>query len=533
MNVTDALVAALDQEGVEYLFGFPSHPLLDTGKAAEAGIRTIVVRQERTGLHMADAIGRLSAGENIAAFCMQHGPGTENSVGGVAQAYAESAPLVAIPAGYARSKTDVDPKFNSLLNYQHVSKSCEQLTDPNAVDETMRRAFSEVKNGRPRPAVVEVPLDVFDQDVPEFEYRESVSGRSAPDPDDVQAVVDAVLEAEKPMIYAGQGIHYAQAWEPLRELAELLAVPVATSLDGKSAFPEDHPLSLGAGSKSEPGPLHHYLQETDLIFGVGCSFTTTSYGISVPPGVTVVHATLDPMDINKDVQADYALIGDARLTLKAVIEEVDGRMDGDLRDRRDDVVAEIEAVYGEWMDEWRPKLTADEQPLNPYRVIHDLGSVVDPDETIITHDAGNARDMLAAFWTATEPLSYIGWGKTTQLGYGLGLAMGAKLLHPEQLCINLWGDGAIGMTMMDFETAVREEIPILSIQLNNFGMASYDTPFTGNYAGVAESLGGYGERVESPAEITPAIERGIERTRNGVPALLEFITAEETAKSFV
>jgi acetolactate synthase-1/2/3 large subunit len=335
------------------------------------------------------------------------------------------------------------------------------------------------------------------------------------------------------MIYAGQGIHYAQAWEPLRELAELLAVPVATSLDGKSAFPEDHPLSLGAGSKSEPGPLHHYLQETDLIFGVGCSFTTTSYGISVPPGVTVVHATLDPMDINKDVRADYALIGDARLTLKAVIEEVDGRMDGDLRDRRDDVVAEIEAVSEEWMDEWRPKLTSDEQPLNPYRVIHDLGSVVDPDETIITHDAGSARDMLAAFWTATEPLSYIGWGKTTQLGYGLGLAMGAKLLHPEKLCINLWGDGAIGMTMMDFETAVREEIPILSIQLNNFGMASYDTPFTGNYAGVAESLGGYGERVESPAEITPAIERGIERTRNGVPALLEFITAEETAKSFV
>jgi acetolactate synthase-1/2/3 large subunit len=532
MNVTDALVEALKQEDVEYLLGFPSHPLLDTGKAAAAGIRTIVVRQERTGLHMADAIGRLSAGENIAAFCMQHGPGTENSVGGVAQAYAESAPLVAIPAGYARSKTDVDPKFNSLLNYQHVSKSCEQLTDPTAVDETMRRAFSEVKNGRPRPAVVEVPLDVFDRDVPEFQYREAVSGRSAPDPADVQDVVDAVLEAEKPMIYAGQGVHYARAWDPLRELAELFEVPVATSLNGKSAFPEDHPLALGAGSKSEPGPLHHYLRETDLIFGIGCSFTTTNYGISVPPEVTVVHATLDPMDINKDVQADYAMIGDARLTLEAVLEEADERLDGE-RGRHDNVVAEIDAVYEEWIDEWRPKLSSDEQPLNPYRVIHDLESVVDPAETIITHDAGNARDMLSAFWTATEPLSYIGWGKTTQLGYGLGLAMGSKLLHPEKLCINLWGDGAIGMTMMDFETAVREEIPILSIQLNNFGMASYDTPFTGDYAGVAEALGGYGERVESPADITPAIKRGIEQTKNGVPALLEFITAEETEKPFV
>lgn len=528
MNVTHALAEALNREGVEYLFGFPSHPLLDTGIAEEMGIRTIVVRQERTGVHMADAIGRVTSGEQIAAFCMQHGPGTENALGGVQQAYAESAPLVAFPAGYDRSKTDVDPKFNSFVNYRNVSKSCEQLTDPDAVGETVRRAFSAARNGRPRPAVVELPLDVFDADVSGFEYSPASVSRPAPDTRDVEAAADLLLAAERPLIYAGQGVHYARAWDELRGLAERLEVPVATSLNGKSAFPETHPLSVGAGSKSEPRPLTHFLREADVIFGVGCSFTTTAYGISVPEEATVIHSTLDPADIDKDVTADQALVGDAKLVLDGLVDEVGSRLAGDSRGRFDDVVAEIESVREKWLEEWRAKLTSSETPINPYRVVHELNESLDEEDTIITHDAGNARDFMSAFYEATEPLSYLGWGKTTQLGYGLGLAMGAKLVRPEKLCVNVWGDGAIGMTGMDFETAARENIPILSIQLNNFEMASYDTHFSGNYAELAEALGGYGERIEEPDEIRPAIERGIERTEAGTPALLEFITASET-----
>ncbi|MCB0184181.1 MAG: hypothetical protein KDE31_07955, partial [Caldilineaceae bacterium] len=156
---------------------------------------------------------------------------------------------------------------------------------------------------------------------------------------------------------------------------------------------------------------------------------------------------------------------------------------------------------------------------------------------------GSPRDQLAPFWEATEPLSYIGWGKTTQLGYGLGLAMGAKLLHPDKLCINVWGDAAIGFTGMDFETAVRERIPILSILFNNFSMAieipimqvsteKYGaTNISGHYADMAKAFGGYGERVTTPAQIIPAIQRGIAKTQAGVPALLEFITAKETTIS--
>ncbi|QLG63853.1 thiamine pyrophosphate-requiring protein [Halorarum salinum] len=531
MDVTTAIAQSLKEEGVEYLFGFPSNPLFDTGAAEEVGIRTIITRQERTAAHMADAVGRMTSGEGIAAFACQHGPGTENSFGAIAQAYGESAPLVAIPAGYDRAKTDVDPKFNSLVNYQHVSKTCEQLTDPDAVGETMRRAFNAARNGRPRPAVVEVPKDVFYEDVPDFEYERPSVSRPGPDPSGVDEVADVLLEADRPVIFAGQGVHYAKGWDALRELAETLEAPVATSLNGKSAFPETHPLSLGAGSKSEPGQLAHFLREADVLFGVGCSFTSTAYGITVPEDNAIVHSTLDSTDVNKDVHADHALVGDARLTLEALVDAVGERLDGGSRGRFDDVAAEIEEVRDAWLDEWRPKLTSDETPINPYRVVHELTEVVDAEDAIITHDAGNPRDFLAPFWESTEPLSYIGWGKTTQLGYGLGLAMGAKLVHPEKLCINLWGDGAIGMTGLDFETAAREDIPILSIHLNNYEMAAYDTPFSGDFADVATALGGYGERVEDPDEVAPALERAIAETEEGTPALLEVITAKETELS--
>jgi acetolactate synthase-1/2/3 large subunit len=479
---------------------------------------------------MADGIGRVSAGENVAAFACQHGPGTENSVGGVAQAYAESAPLVAIPAGYDREKTDVDPKFNSFLTYQPVSKTCEQLTDPDAVGETMRRAFNAARNGRPRPSVVEVPKDVFSEAVSGFEYTPTGTNRSGPAPDGVAEVAEVLLDAERPVIYAGQGVHYAQGWGPLEELAETLEAPVATSLNGKSAFPEDHPLSLGAGSKSEPGQLHHFLQEADVLFGIGCSFTTTAYGISVPEGKTVVHATLDPRDVDKEIASEYSLVGDATLTLEALVDTVDDCLDGS-RGRHEKVAAEIASVREEWLEAWRPKLTSDETPINPYRVVHELDRLLDKQESIVTADAGNARDFMAPFFEVTEPLSYVGWGKTTQLGYGLGLMMGAKLIRPEKTCVHVMGDGAIGMTGMDFETAAREDIPVLLVVLNNFEMASYDTPFSGHYADFAESMGGHGERVESPDEVASAIERGIEKTGDGTPVLLEFITAKETEKS--
>ena len=404
----------------------------------------------------------------------------------------------------------------------------------------MRRAFTQVRNGRPRPALVEVPGDIFDAEIDYAgDHRPVPVCRSSPDPRDVEVAAEVLLRAERPVIYAGQGIHYSEAWSQLRELAELLVVPVTTSLGGKSAFPEDHPLSLGSGGRSMPKAVRDFLDDADVIFGIGCSFSKTPFGVKMPESKTVIHATNDSADINKDLEVTHALVGDAGLTLKALVSEISKTESATPRRQIDDLSNQIKSVNKEWLRSWSPKLDSEEVPLSPYRVIRDLMHTVDLTNTIITHDAGSPRDQLSPFWEATTPLSYIGWGKTTQLGYGLGLAMGAKLAKPDKLCVNVWGDAAIGFTGMDFETAVRERIPILSILFNNFSMAielpimpvsteKYrSTDISGHYADMAKSFGGYGERVERPEDIIPAIQRGIEKTQEGVPALLEFITAQE------
>lgn len=538
MKVVDAVAKVLKAEGVEYLFAYPVNPIIEA--AAKLDIRPIIVRQERIGLHMADAMSRMTSGQQIGVFCMQSGPGSENAFGGVAQAYGDSAPIVVLPMGYSRGLTQIQPNFNSALNYRHVTKSCEQVTVPEAVPEALRRAFTQARNGRPRPALVEFPSDLFGEEIPDtFDPTPVPTTRYGPDSASIAAAADALLAAECPVIYAGQGVHYAQAWNSLKELAELLAAPVTTSLGGKSAFPEAHPLALGSGGRSVPKPVHDYLQKSDLVLGIGCSFTRTGFGVKIPAGKRVIHATLDPADINKDVPVEIALVGDAGLILEGLVEAVRERSDGASESRTAAVTEDIKAIKAEWLEQWMPKLTSDAVPMTPYRVIWDMLHTVDVANTIITHDAGSPRDQLSPFWQSVTPLSYIGWGKTTQLGYGLGLAMGAKLAKPDKLCINVWGDAAIGFTGMDFETAVRERIPILSVLFNNFSMAieipimpvsteKYRcTDISGHYADMAKAFGGYGERVETPDQIVPALQRGIQKTQEGVPALLEFITAKE------
>ena len=541
MKVSAVVADILKREGVEVLIGYPVNPLIEA--AAEADIRTIIVRQERTGIHMADAMSRMTSGRTVGVFCMQSGPGTENSFGGVAQAYADSVPVLIQAAGHERHLMNVPPNFNAFVNYRNITKWIEQLVLPGQVQNVFRRAFTQVRNGRPRPVLVEIPWDVYDEDVPAVaNYRPAPRVRFAPDPAGVREAAKALAAAQRPVIYAGQGVHYAEAWPQLQALAELLEAPVTTSLQGKSAFDETHPLSLGSGGRSVPRQVRHFLDASDVIFGIGCSFAATGYGVPMPAGKKVVHATLDPADLNVNVPADIAMLGDAGLVLDALIAELRTLIPAP-RGRRAAVETEIAAVREAWLAQWMPKLTSTEVPMTPYRVIWDLLHTVDVANTIITHDAGSPRDQLSPFWQTTAPLTYIGWGKSTQLGYGLGLAMGAKLARPDHLCINVMGDAAIGFTGMDFETAVRERIPILTIVLNNFSMAIEldvmpisgrkfnSTDISGDYAAMARAFGGYGERVSDPAEIIPAIRRAIARTEAGQPALLEFLTSKEQAMS--
>ena len=538
MNVGQVTAQILKREGVEFLLTYPLNSL--TERCAEVDIRPIVVRQERIGVHMADAISRLSSGDKVGVFACQEGPGIENAFGAVAQCWSEGVPLVVFPSG---GGSFIRPAFNSTLNFQHITKHAEIVHRPDQIVAALRRAFSIARNGRPGPVLVEV-AGIWGAEVPgELNYTPSRRILSAPNPKDVDDAAAALIAAKRPLIYAGQGVHYAKAWNELKAVAEILEAPVCSSLEGKSAFPETHALSLGSGGPTMSRAVEANVAEADVVFGAGASFSATGFGIQFPTKDKVfVHNTNDSFDIDKNIPAKHALLGDSKLALGMLHDALKDRLKKP-RGLTAAVAARTKALNDPWMAEWMPRLTSESKPLSPYRVIWDLMHIADVANTIITHDAGSPRDELSPFWKSTTPLSYIGWGKSTQLGYGLGLAMGAKLAQPEKLCINVWGDAAIGMTGMDFETCVRAKIPIMSILFNNFSMAmEFDamelsrhkyqsTDISGNYYEFAKALGGYSERVTEPDQVAHALVNGIAATKEGKAVLLEFITTQDKVYS--
>jgi acetolactate synthase-1/2/3 large subunit len=289
--------------------------------------------------------------------------------------------------------------------------------------------------------------------------------------------------------------------------------------------------------------LMHFQKKANLIFAIGSSCTKEAFTTPIPDDKNVIQSTIDERDINKDYSLEHAIIGDAKLVLHQLIDEVKRQIGRENRKGNDEVVREVKAVKEEWMREWMPKLTSNEVPINPYRVIWDLMQVLDRKETIITHDAGGPRDQLLPFWESLVPGGYMGWGKTTTLGASLGFAMGAKLARPEKTAVSFLGNAAFGMVGMDFETAVREKIPILVILINNSLLGGhlrfhpvaskhYHLNFqTGDYTKVAEGLGGYAERVDKPENIIPAVRRAKHAVDSGQPALVEIITREELTES--
>lgn len=543
MRTADAIVEVLKREGVSTFFCFPTTSLIEN--AVAAGLRPIICRQERVGVDMADGFARVTNGKPPGVFMMQYGPGSENAFPGIATTFSDSVPVLFLPLAHARDQSQVFPTFRSSRTYASVTKQVEEIVVPQATTSAMRRAFNALKNGRAGPVMVEVPRDIVGLDAGDDAnaYRPIVRTLSAPDTRDVDEAARMLLAASNPMILAGQGVLYAEASAELTELAELLQAPVMTTVDGKSAFPEDHPLALGSGGNTFSGPGRLFLHtRTDLIFGIGCGFTRHPLSTpALPPNVAIVHATNDPRDLHKSYQTEVALLGDASLTLASLIAAVKDRLGGKRLNRSP--AAELAAEREAWLARWHAKLGSSETPMTPYRVMAEFMRVVDPAEAIVTHDSGSPRDQLLPFYRATRPRGYLGWGKSHQLGTGLGLIIGAKVAAPEKFCVNFMGDAAFGMTGLDLETAVRAGIPSLTIVLNNSTMAieiphmqlSHEKhkarDLGGRYADLARDLGAWSERIADPGDIANAILRARRATEDGRTALLEFMTSAETAFS--
>jgi acetolactate synthase-1/2/3 large subunit len=310
-------------------------------------------------------------------------------------------------------------------------------------------------------------------------------------------------------------------------------------MQGKSAFPENHPLSLGTGGRTRPKMVMHFLNKADLVFAIGSSCTRENFTTNIPDGKVIIQSSIDEIDIGKDYPVAEAIIGDARLVLRQLIDEAKRQIGPE--GKKDNTAAkEIRAVKEEWLKEWMPKLTSDEIPINPYRVIWELNTTLDKGKAIVIHESGGPRDQSVPFYESTVPGGYMGWGKTTTLGASLGFSMGAKLANPDKTVVNILGDASIGMAGLDFETAVREKIPILSIVLNNSIFGGYANMLptatqrynvdrvSGDYTRVAEALGFHAERVEQPAEIKPAIMRAQKVLGTEKPAFIEIMTRVDT-----
>ena len=544
MRGGDAVIHALEKEGVEYISGFagggevPLWPALRASKT----ITVFSARNERLGVEIADGYARATGKVGVALTGT--GPGATNTLTGIAGAFADNIPVLLLmgqhPLGsMGREIQQEIPSsiFDGLVKWKGTMSRIEDIPA------IMRRAFTNLRSGSPGPVVLEMPLDVLSSEAPDevLHYEPVGPGRkAAADPSDIEKAADILVNANLPIMNVGGGVLSGEAWDEALELAELLSMPVASTLVGKGAFPENHPLSLGGGvyprSKYASGQALHINRKTDAVLAVGNSFRlpNATDGRPIPEGVKLIHINADPGDLNKIYQADVPILADAKLALRSLIDAVRARLGPGRGGIKEEIVAEIQEAKAKWLGEWESVFTDESTPTNGYRVVHDLMQVVDLDKTIALHDAGGSRGYLSPFWPATKPRNYIGMGGMAAMGWSLGGAIGVKLGRPDHLVFHVLGDASFGMVGMEVETAVRMGLPTLTVLLNNGGTGGglmamerenaappSMAQLGGNFTMVAQGLGAYAERVEQPADLIPAFRRAIAATEAGQAALVE------------
>lgn len=544
MRGADAVIQALEKEGVRYIAGFSGGGLAPLWEPLRnsTSITAFAARHERLGVEIADGYARATGTVGVAMAGV--GPGATNTLTGMAACYADNIPVLLLMGQHPlrhlgkEYQQEVSSRFfEGLVKWQGT------FTRVDEIPGLMRRAFTALRSGSPGPVVLEMPGDVLTAEGSEtaLHYEPVGPGRkAAPDAREIEQAAELLVQATCPILNAGGGALAAGAAEEVRELAELLSMPVATTLVGKSVFPETHPLSLGLGvyprSRYATGPALYMNRQADVVLAVGNSYRLPNGtdGRPIPAGVKLIHINADPADLNKTYRADVGILADAKLALRDLITAVRDRLGPDKGGIKAEVVDAIQRARSKWRGEWTPIVTDTAVPTNGYRVIHDLMQVVDPEKTIAIHDAGGSRGYLAPFWVATKPLTYIGMGGMAAMGWSMGAAIGAKLGRPDHLVVHLLGDASFGMTGMELETAVRMGLPTLTIVINNEGIGggmmgmhrAGGTPPTmaqlgGNFSVVAQGLGAYSERVEHPDNLIPAYRRAIRATEEGQAALVE------------
>ena len=539
IKAADGLAQILKAEGVSWVSTFPVCGV--NNALGKAGIPILMMRDERYVVALADAFSRVTDGKQI-GVCTVMGAtnpvGLQIAQGAVVQAFEDSSPLLCISDGVPVGAS-YNLRYDAESAFRAVTKWTCQIDSPKRVPELMRRAFTYLRTGRRGPVLVTLPRNIGEYDDDEYPYTPVRGHKSAPDPDDVKAAIKALVKAKSPLLYAGEGVFYGDAVRELLEFAEMAQLPVLTTLKAKSAFPENHPLSVGVRGEL----AIRFLHKCDLLLAIGASLSPGHFAHSIPGAreKTIVQCTVDELDINKSYKSDYPVIGDAKLTLKALIAELSSQIGGGMK-RNLELMGEIKASKDQFMSQYRPLMESNDKPINPYRVYGDLMRTIDLNNSFVSPDSGNPRDQTSTVCESVIPHGFMGWGNLSTLGFSLAAAMAAKLAYPERQCVSITGDAGVGYMLGNFESLVRCSIGVTTIHINNGGFAGYGPGFWGeghdpythavsdhSVANMSESvkaLGCHAEQVTEPSEIIPALKRAFDENARGRPAYLECICCQ-------
>jgi thiamine pyrophosphate-dependent acetolactate synthase large subunit-like protein len=541
MRVADTIVEILKTEGVKFVAAFPGDDLLPLFDAfyQRSEIPLVLTRHEQAAVFMADGYARSCGQPGVAA--VTQGPGRCNALAAIVNAFTDSVPLVVL-FGHNSLRflgKGMLQEFPYLESFREMAKWTFSVPSPERIPETFRRAFTVARSGRPGPVILEIPEDILTADVERAPYTRTRRVRFAPDPEDVEQALILMRGSKHPLIYVGRGALWAESAHELRTLVETYATPVMTSLVAKGAIPEDHPFCLGLGgyprAAYSTGLARKYAEEADLVLALGCSFSqfATSQWLPKRPEARMIQVDIDPAELNKNYPSDLAILADVKLFLQALLRQAPEVLAHWRKGMAAAVAEEIRVRKDAWLNPWMARLTSDEVPLNPYRACWDLAHLLDRHNTVLLHDAGTTRAYISHHYETLFPNGFLSFGNTSSMGWSTPAAMGAKLAHPEKTVVNVTGDGSFGMTGMEIETAARNRIAILTVILNNQGLnASRERQrarfqdreigvgLGGDYVGLARALGAYGERVERPGDLRPALDRAL---KHPGPAVLEIM----------
>ena len=545
MNVAQAICEALVKEGVRIAAGITGQSIghLADALSLEPGVALFYTRQERAAIDICDGYARVTGVPGV--VFTDAGPAAANAMGGLVNSWGDSTPLLFIAGHNDRYDTlrrqVKEIPFTEL--FAPVCKWTAVIEDASQVDGIMRRAFMQLRTGRSGPVVIGMPYDLSSMPIGNWNYQ-PVSAqpavRSGADPASVRAAVDMIASAKRPYVYVGAGVLASNASADLVELAELLTLPVATTLNGKSAFPENHRLSLGIGGFARAVysslPATVLADSADVVLTIGAGFKKFATVAPMPKATRHIQVDIDGAELNKETLADLALMGDAKLVIRQMIDAAKAQLPKARLAPVPSRQSELDELGRRWKEVSAPLLSDDAMPINPFRVTAELVKLTDPDSTIVLHDAGSVRGTTCQHYVATKPRGFLGFGVQSAMGWSLGAAIGAKQAAPDKLVVAVIGEEAFGETAIDLETSVRTGVAILVIVKNNRSDPARDAGVSPKLAGtrfagrgvdpcaVANALGAKAVHIERPDELHAKLAAAIADVKAGSTVVVEILT---------